>query len=55
MGKKFMFSKIYILYVYTKVFILCLIKVWERTSKEKKRDGEIENHKVNEMGPLNMK
>ena len=49
------FSKIYILYVYAKAFILCLIKPWERTSKEKKRDGEVENHKVNEMGPLNMK
>ena len=26
-----------------------------RTSKKKKKDGEIEKHKLNEMGPLNMK
>ena len=53
-----MFSKIYILYIYiyiyAKTFLLCLIKPWEITS-EKKRDGEIEKHKVNEMGAWNMK
>ena len=32
-----------------------LIKVWERISKKKKRDGEIRKHKLNEMGTLNMK
>ena len=47
------FSKIYILYVYTKAFILCLIKTWGRTSK-KRRDGEIGKHTLNEMGALNM-
>ena len=28
------------IYIHTKVFILYLIKTWERTSKKKKRDGE---------------
>ena len=41
----------------TKAFLLHLIKAWERTSKKKKRrrDGEIGEHKLNEMGALNMK
>ena len=40
----------------TKAFLLHLIKPWERTSKIKKgRDGEIGEHKLNEMGALNMK
>ena len=40
----------------TKAFLLHLIKAWVRTSKKKKRrDGEIREHKLNEMGALNMK
>ena len=39
----------------TKAFLLHLIKAWVRTSKEKIRDGEIREHKLNEMGALNMK
>ena len=40
----------------TKAFLLHLIKAWVRTSKKKKRrDGEIGEHKLNEMGALNMK
>ena len=42
------------IYVYTKAFLLHLIKAWERTSK-KERDGEIGKHKLNEMGALNMR
>ena len=38
----------------TKAFLLHLIKAWVRTSK-KKRDGGIGEHKLNEMGALNMK
>ena len=41
--------------MYTKAFLLWLIKAWERTSKKKRRDGEIGKHKLNEMGALNMK
>ena len=40
--------------MYTKAFLLHLIKAWERTSK-KKRDGEIGEHKLNEKEALNMK
>ena len=40
--------------MYTKVFLLYLIKAWERTLK-KKRDGEIGEHKLNQMGALDMK
>ena len=40
--------------MYTKAFLLHLIKAWERTVK-KKKDGEIGEHKLNEMGALNMK
>ena len=40
--------------MYTKAFLLCLIKAWERTLK-KQRDGEIGKYKLNEMGALNMK
>ena len=39
--------------MYTKAFLLHLIKAWERTSK--KRDGDIGEHKLDEMGTLNMK
>ena len=35
--------------MYTIVFLLYLIKSWERTSKT---DGEIGEHKLNEMGAL---
>ena len=42
----------YYLYMYTKAFLLCLIKAWERTLK---KDGEIGKHKLNEMGGLNVK
>ena len=48
--------------MYTRAFLLYLIKAWERTSKKKKerkktkRIGwEITEHKINEMGALNMK
>ena len=41
------------LYMYTKAFLLHLIKAWERTLK--KRDGKIGEYKLNEMGALNMK
>ena len=37
------------IYMYTIVFLLYLIKSWERTSKT---DGEIGEHKLNEMGAL---
>ena len=40
------------IYMYTKAFILHLIKAWERTSK---KDGEIGKHKLNEMGALSVK
>ena len=43
-------------YMYTKGFLLHLIKPWERTSKKKKgRDEEIGEHKLNEMVAMNMK
>ena len=38
-----------------KLFLLHLIKAWGRTVKKKERDGEIGEHKLNEMGALNMK
>ena len=41
--------------MYAKAFQLCLIKAWERTSEEKRRDEEIGEHKLNDMGALNMK
>jgi len=41
------------IYMYTNIFLLCLIKAWEITSK-KRRDGEIGKLKLNEMGALNM-
>ena len=40
--------------MYTKAFLLHLIKAWERTSK-KRRDREIGEHKLNEMRVLSMK
>ena len=40
--------------MYTKDFLLHLIKAWERTSK-KRRDGGIGEHKPNEMQALNRK
>ena len=44
------------IYTYTNAFLLHLIKAWERTLKKKKRkDGEIGEHKLNEMGALNIK
>ena len=42
-------------YMYTKAFLLYLIKAWERPSKKKKRVGETGKHKLNEMVVLNMK
>ena len=48
-AKIHVFKKIYI---YTKAFLLHLIKTWERTLK---KDGEIGEHKLNEMGALDMK
>ena len=42
-------------YMYTKCFLLHLIKPWERTSKKKGRDEEIGEHKLNEMVAMNMK
>ena len=41
--------------MYTKAFLLHLIKDQERTSPQKRRDGETGEHKLNEMGALNMK
>ena len=38
--------------MYTKVFLLCLIVL---RKNNKKRDGEIGKHKLNEMRTLNMK
>lgn len=55
-----MFSKIYIylcilfIYMYTKAFVVCLIKAWERISG-KKRDGEVGKQKLSKMGGLNIK
>ena len=43
------------IYMYTKAFLLHLIKAWERTSVKERRDGEIGEHKLNEMWALNMK
>ena len=40
--------------MYTEAFLLHLIKAWDRTSEER-RDGKIEEHKLNETGALNMK
>ena len=38
------------------VFLLFLIKSWERTLKKKRRrDGETGQQKLNEMGALNLK
>ena len=39
--------------MYIKAFVQHLIKAWERILK--KRDAEIGEHKLNEMGTLNMK
>ena len=39
------------MYMYTKAFLLYLIRAWENI----KKDGEIGKHKLNEMGALNMK
>ena len=41
------------IYMYTKASTT-LEKAWKRTSK-KRRDGEIGEHKLNEMGTLSMK
>jgi len=59
-SQKNMFSKIYIylcilfIYMYTKAFVVCLIKAWERISG-KKRDGEVGKQKLSKMGGLNIK
>ena len=46
--------------MYTKAFLLHLIKAWERTSEtkqqqQKNKDREVGKHTLNEMGALNMK
>ena len=41
--------------MYTKAFLLCVVKSWERMSKKKKREREIGKHKLSEMGVSNMK
>ena len=41
-----------IMFIFLLVFLLHLIKSWERTLKT---SGEIGEHKLNEMGALNMK
>ena len=41
--------------MYTKSFLLHLIKNWERTAKKTRWDAEIGEHKLNEMGALTMK
>ena len=41
--------------MYTKAFLLLLIKAWERTINKKRRDEKIGEHKVNEIRALNMK
>ena len=39
-----------------KAFLLFLIKASKRTlERERERDGELENHRLNEMGAVNMK
>ena len=40
--------------MFTKAFLLNLIRL-EKEQQKKKRDGEIGEHKLNEMGALNMK
>ena len=40
--------------MYTKAFLLLLIKARERTTTTT-RDGEIRKHKLNELGALNTK
>ena len=42
--------------MFTKPFLLHLIQLEkEQQKKKRERDGEIEEHKLNEMGALNMK
>ena len=41
------------IHTHTQVFLIYLIKAWERTTK--KWDKEFGKHKINEMGALNMK
>ena len=52
-----MFSKIYILYITIYVYKSFSTTLDKGLSKniKKKRDGEIGEHKLNEMGALNMK
>ena len=45
-------TTIHIYYTYIQ---LHLIKTWERTLVKERRDGEIGEHKLNEMWALNMK
>ena len=57
---RYIYIYIYILqilfiYMYMKTVLLCLIKVWERTSKKSRRDGEIWKQKLNEMRNLKTK
>ena len=61
--QKFMFSKIYILYIMftyiciyiCKSFYTMLDKNLRKNIKTEERDGEIGKHKLNEMWALNMK
>ena len=57
--KKFMFSKLYILYtlyIYIyKIFSTMLDKGLRKNIKKKRRDGKIRKHKLNEIGALSMK
>ena len=49
---------ILLIYMYARVFLLHMIKAWDRTSKtekKKRRDGESGKHKLNKMGTLNVK
>ena len=39
--------------MYTKAFLLCFIKTWERLKK--KKVGEIGKYKLNEIAALNVK
>ena len=55
-----MFSKIYLLcilfiHIYTKAFLLCLIRLEKEIQKKKERGGEIAKYKQNELEVMNMK
>ena len=58
--QKFMFSKIYILYILYIYIYLCVYKSFSTMldkglRKNNKRDGEIGKHKLDEMEALNMR